>query len=120
MKYLAIIYGNAELWASFSEEDTMAAISGQDAWNKKYFATGELLVAQGLADVAQAQTVRVRDGVVAVTDGPYLETKEYLASYYLFDVESHDRALELTAEVPFASTNAVELWPVLHEGLPDA
>jgi hypothetical protein len=57
----------------------------------------------------------VRDGVLAVTDGPYLETKEYLASWSLVDVENEQRALEMAAEMPFASQNAVEVWPILHE-----
>ncbi|HWE91042.1 MAG TPA: YciI family protein [Pseudonocardiaceae bacterium] len=116
MKYLIMIYGNAELWNSWSAEETRTAIAEQDAFNKKYFETGELLGAYGLADEVRAKTVRVRAGAPAVTDGPYLEAKEYLSSYYLLDVENEQRALELAAEVPFASFRAVDVWPILHEG----
>ena len=119
MKYMLIIYGNQELWESFPAEDWPKAIADQDAYNKKHFETGELLGAYGTADAAQAKTVRVRDGQAAVTDGPYLETKEYLASWYLVDVESEERALELAAEIPFASVGQVEVWPILHEGAAD-
>ncbi|MEV0386514.1 YciI family protein [Nonomuraea sp. NPDC050643] len=115
MKYMIIIYGNKELWESFSGEDTQRAIDEQDAFNRKYVETGELLGAYGTADAAEARTVRVRGGVPAVTDGPYLESKEHLASWYLIDVADERRALELAAEVPFASVGAVELWPVPHE-----
>jgi hypothetical protein len=115
MKYLVMIYGNRELWESFSAEEMTTAIVAQDAFNKEFAETGELLGAYGLADVVQAQTVRVRAGLPAVTDGPYLETKEYMSSFYLLDVESHERALDIAAQIPFASFNAVEVWPVLHE-----
>jgi hypothetical protein len=115
MKYMIIIYGNQELWESFSGEEFQKALAEQDAFNRTFKETGELLGAYGNADAVQAKTVRVRDGVPAVTDGPYLETKEYLASWYLIDVENEQRALDIAAELPFASFNAVEVWPILHE-----
>ncbi|MCO5973663.1 YciI family protein [Actinoallomurus soli] len=112
---MILIYGNQELWESFSAEDFEKAVAAQDAFNRRFAETGELLGAYGTADAAQAKVVRVRNGVPAVTDGPYLETKEYLASWYLIDVEGEERALEIAAELPFASTHAVEVWPILHE-----
>jgi hypothetical protein len=115
MKYLILIYGNQELWESFSAEEMAEGIAGQDAWNKEFTATGELLGAYGLGFEGQAKTVRVRDGVPVVTDGPYLEAKEYIGSYYMIDVDSEERALELAARIPFASVRAVEMWPVMHE-----
>src|SRR3984957_12420406 len=75
MKYLMLIYGNQEKWAD-SAVDWSEAIAKQDAFNKKYQATGELIGAYGLADEAQARLVRRENGLPAVTDGPYLETKE--------------------------------------------
>jgi hypothetical protein len=57
----------------------------------------------------------VRDGQPAVTDGPYLETKEYLASWYLIDVDSEQRALEIAAELPSSIHRPIEVWPILHE-----
>jgi hypothetical protein len=115
MKYMIIIYGNQELWASFPAEEGRRAIAAQDAYNKEFMATGELLGAYGLADAVQAKTVAVRDGLPAVTDGPFLETKEYLSSFYVIDVEDEARALDLAAKIPFASFRSVEVWPILHE-----
>ncbi|HEY1486704.1 MAG TPA: YciI family protein [Micromonosporaceae bacterium] len=54
-----------------------------------------------------------------MTDGPYLEAKEYMASYYMLDVESEQRALDIAAEMPFASLRGVEVWPVMHDGAAD-
>ncbi|MBX6355302.1 MAG: hypothetical protein IRZ05_05520 [Micromonosporaceae bacterium] len=119
MKYLMLIYGNQEKWDSIPAEDWPKEIAKQDAWNKKYQETGELLGAYGLADAAAARLVRRKDGAPAVTDGPYLETKEYVASLYLVDVESEARAYEIAAEMPWADNDPVEVWPILHEAAAD-
>src|SRR5260370_673639 len=92
MKYLLLIYGNQEKWASIAAEAWPEAIAKQDAFNRKYQATGELIGAYGLADELGAKLVRRENGLPAVTDGPYLETKEYIASFYLLDCESEERA----------------------------
>jgi hypothetical protein len=119
MKYLLMIYGNQEKWASIPAEEWPEAIARQDAFNRRYRETGELLGAYGLADAAQARLVRRVDGQPAVTDGPYLETKEYMASFYLLDCESEERALAIAADMPFADAEPVEVWPVMHEAKPD-
>lgn len=120
MKYLLMIYGNREKWDSFPAEAWPEAIAKQEAFNARYRQTGELLGAYGLADAAQARLVRRADGVPAVTDGPYLETKEYLASFWLLDCASEQRALQIAADMPFADSEPVELWPILHESAPEA
>jgi hypothetical protein len=119
VKYLLMIYGNKEKWASMPAEEWPDAIARQDAFNRRYRETGELLGAYGLADAAQARLVRRVDGQPAVTDGPYLETKEYMASFYLLDCESEERALQIAANMPFADAEPVEVWPVMHEAKPD-
>ena len=116
MKYMLMIYANQQTWAGLSKEDWAKAIAAQDAFNRKFFDTGELLGAYGLGDSAEAKVVRVNGGVPAVTDGPYLEAKEFLASYYLLECDSEQRALQIAAEMPYASFKGVEVWPVRHEG----
>jgi hypothetical protein len=115
MKYLMLIYGSKEKWAALSAADWPKAIAEQEAFNKKYRDSGELLGAYGLGDRALSRLVRRTDGLPAVTDGPYQETKEYIASLYLLDVENEERALEIAADMPWADQEPVELWPVLHE-----
>jgi len=119
VKYLMLIYGNQEKWASIPAEKWPEAVAKQDAFNRKYRATGELLGAYGLADKVQAKLVRRDQGQPAVTDGPYLETKEYIASLYLLDCENEERAWQIAADMPWADAEPVELWPVLHEAEPD-
>jgi hypothetical protein len=115
MKYLLMIYGNREKWDSIPADAWPEAIARQEEYNARYRATGELLGAYGLADAAAARLVRRADGAPAVTDGPYLETKEYMASFYLLDVESEERAYQIAADMPWADQEPVEVWPVLHE-----
>jgi hypothetical protein len=119
MKYLLLIYGNQEKWASIPAEEWPEAIARQDAFNRKYQATGELIGAYGLADAVQAKLVRRANGLPAVTDGPYLETKEYIASFYLVDCENDERALQIAADMPWADVEPVELWPITHEAKQD-
>ena len=120
MKYMLIIYGNEELWNSVSPEEQQRLFKAFDAFNKKHYETGELLGAYGVADAAATKLVRLADGQPAVTDGPYLETKEYLASWYLIDVDSEQRALEIAAALPSATQQPTEVWPILHEASRDS
>jgi hypothetical protein len=115
MKYMLIIYGNQELWSSIDPAEFAKQIAAFDAFNKKYYDSGELLGSYGVADAAATKLVRVADGQPAVTDGPYLETKEYLASWFLLDVDSEERALEIAADLPSSKFRPTEVWPILHE-----
>jgi hypothetical protein len=116
VKFVLIIYGNKELWASVPADERDRIIGEFDVFIQKFRETGELLGAYGVADAEQTKVVRVRDGAPVVTDGPYLETKEYLASWYLVDVSDEARALEIAAQLPAAAQREVEVWPILHEG----
>jgi hypothetical protein len=114
VKYLLMIYGSQEKWESMPPDAWPDAIARHDAFNAKYRETGELLGSYGLADAVNAKLVRRADGLPAVTDGPYLETKEYLASFWLIDCESEERAVQIAADMPFADVEPVEVWPILH------
>lgn len=118
MKYLMLIYGNQEKWSAVPAEEWPRAIARQDAFNRKYQETGELIGAYGLSDEVNAKLVQRKDGAPVVTDGPHLEAKEYIASLYLLDCESEERAQQIAAEMPYADVDPVELWPILHEAPP--
>jgi hypothetical protein len=115
---MMLIYGNKELWESFTPEQAKEVIAQQDAFNNRYFESGELLGAYGLGYADQARMVRVENGMPVVTDGPYLESKEHMASAYILDVASAERAQEIAAEMPAAPLRGVEIWPILHEANP--
>ena len=113
MKYMLMIFSNPALIETFGEGelDTVMAEVGEIMAELRE--SGEWVGGEALADVSQSKTVRVRDGVPAVTDGPYLEAKEHLAGYCLFDCDTEERALELAARWPDARYTAVELRPVM-------
>jgi len=119
MKYLLLIYGNQDKWDAIPAEDWPVEIAKYDAFATRYRETGELFGAYGLADAVNAKLVRRVDGAPAVTDGPYLEAKEYIASFWLLDCESEERARQIAADLPHAHEQPVELWPILHEAAAD-
>lgn len=119
MKYLISIYGNDEVWTSLPQEEIEALVAATDAHNASLFASGELLFACGVADQADAKRVRLDDGVPVVTDGPYVETKEYLGSFYIVDCDGEERALEIAGQMPSATFRDIEVRPISHGGSAD-
>lgn len=115
MKYMLLIYGNEEAWSSLPPEQMAELIRETDALNRQLFESGELVGAYGVADQAAAKLVKVADGVPAVTDGPYLEAKEYLGSFTIVDCDSLDRALEIARLNPASRYTGVEVRALIHE-----
>jgi len=115
VKYLLLIYGNPETFESLPAEAFQELIRETDALHEELRRSGEFVGAYGVADQEQAKTVRVREGAPAVTDGPYIEAKEYLGSIDIIDCESMERALEIAARVPYARYREVEIRPLLEE-----
>jgi hypothetical protein len=100
MKYMLMMFGDA---ATMLEERSPEWVSGMFAFmttfNGEVEKTGELVEARGLAYPSTAKTISLVEGQVVVTDGPFAETKEALAGYWVFEVENEARALELAAQV---------------------
>ncbi len=89
MKYLLMIHLNPTAFESLSEEKRAAIFSAHDVFSASLKETGELVGFAALANPSNTTTVRVRDRIPAVTDGPYVEAKEFLAGFYLVDYESN-------------------------------
>ena len=107
MKYMLLIYGNTETWDALDQEGIEAVYAVHRAILAETRESGELLAADGLT-VDNARVVRLRDGVAAVTDGPFTESKEVLAGYYLLDC-TLERATELAARLPEARYSPIEV-----------
>jgi hypothetical protein len=115
-KYLLLIYHNPEarqLWESFTEEQKAEGLALYAALNNDLAATGELVATEALEDPSAASRVSVSDGRTVAGDGPYVETKEHLAGFYLVDVASRERAIEIAARIPEAAIGGVEVRPIL-------
>lgn len=115
MKYLILIYSNPasrEIWEGFSDDQRAEGFRYYGALNEELAAAGELIVTEALADPSLTTRVSVRDGQVVTSDGPYAESKELLAGFYLLECESVARAVEIAARVPEAELGLVEVRPV--------
>ena len=117
MKYLLVLNINSEVLDALSEDEKQAIFSGHEKFMATLQESGEFHSTVALAEPAKTSVVKVRDGVPAVTDGPFLEAKEFLAGYYLVDCASLERAQELAAMIPDAGIEGlgVEVRAVIHE-----
>ena len=114
MKYVALIYNNPGAFEALSETERDQLMSEADAYLKEFTDSGELVsMGFALADASTGRTVRVRNGLSAVTDGPYAETKEQLAGFYVLDTETLERACEIVAHDPASRFWAVEVRPIM-------
>ena len=112
MQYLLLIYGNEAGMQSASKADIEQMVAAYGAYTEAMKKAGVLAGANRLQPTASASTVRVAAGKSKVLDGPYAETKEQLAGYYMIDVPDLDAALSWAARCPGASFGAIEVRPV--------
>ena len=113
MKYMVLIYSNPGAFEALPQEDREWMEGDANAFFKELTESGEFVGGSALADPSQSRTVRVREGVAAVTDGPFAEAKEQLAGYYVIDCEGVERATEIAGRDPAARFWAVEVRPVM-------
>ena len=116
MKYLLIITMNPTLFETLSDEDKNEIFEAHEAFQKPLRESGELLGFAALKDPSETKTVKVTGDGTSVTDGPYIEAKEFLAGFYVIDVETQERANELAAQLPDAKLTAIEVRPVIEGG----
>jgi hypothetical protein len=112
MKYMLLIATDPELEAANGVVYTDTMMKDYAEFTQRIVASGEIVSGDRLYGVDNATTVRVRNGSKTVTDGPFAETKEQLGGFYIVDVASLDRALELAAEIPGAKWGGVEVRPI--------
>ena len=117
MKFLLVLHNNPAVLEALGPDEQQKLMDGHAAFIEATQKSGELVVTQALGDPSQSAVVRVRNGVPVITDGPYLEAKEFLGGYYLVDVADRDRALELAGRIPDASIDqlGVEVRPIMFE-----
>jgi hypothetical protein len=115
MKFLLIMNVNPAVLDALTEEERNEIGEAHGAFMEAIKKSGEMITTQALADPSQTAVVRVRGGQPVVTDGPFLEAKEYLGGFYLIDCESKERAIELAALIPDTKIEGlgVEVRPVM-------
>jgi len=113
MQYLLLIYGDEARWEAAGDDARQAMYREYGELTDDLRAQGKLISANELQRTETATTVRVRDGEIVTTDGPFAETKEVLGGYYLIEADSLDEALEWAARIPTARDRMIEVRPVV-------
>ena len=105
MKYLCLVYGEERAMQSVDDRHCLA-------FDADVRASGHCVASEALQPVATATTVRVRNGKVSVTDGPFAETKEALAGFYLIEARDLNEAIQIASRIPPAQVGSIEVRPI--------
>jgi hypothetical protein len=105
VKYVCLVYGEEEKIADMTDNECMD-------YDRTLRAAGRCLASEALQPVHTAASVRVRDGKIAVRDGPFTETKECLAGFYLIEAADLKEAIQIAAKIPPAQVGTIEVRPV--------
>ncbi len=105
MKYLCLVYLDENTLGELPDEDCVA-------YDTAIRESGHCIASEALESVHTATTVRVRNGKAAVTDGPFAETKEQLAGFYMIEATDLNEALQIAAKIPPARVGSIEVRPV--------
>lgn len=113
MRYLCLIYDEEKKMVGMSKSD-------MDAFTNEYFAftenikkSGHHLAGEALQPVQTATTVRVRNGKLSTTDGPFAETKEQLGGFYMINAKDLNEAIQIASRIPSARLGSVEVRPIM-------
>ena len=105
MKYLCLVYGEEKEIGAMTDDECMA-------YDQTFRTSGKCLASEALQPVHTAKVVRVRDGKVSIRDGPFTETKECLAGFYLIDAADLNDAIQIASQIPPACVGSIEVRPV--------
>ena len=112
MRYALLICTEDKRQAEMSEDEAGAQMAAYAAFGEEMGAKGVLQGGERLQPVSTATTVRVRDGEVLTSDGPFAETKEQLAGFYLVDCKDLDEAIDVASKIPGATHGSIEVRPI--------
>jgi hypothetical protein len=110
---MVMIYDNAQTRETFAGENAIPLRAEIDAIINELTESGELIGGEALADPSNTKSIRLVDGVPAITDGPLAEAKEHFGGYLLLECESPERAAEIAVRWPSARFTPLEVRPVM-------
>src|SRR6476619_7316934 len=113
MKYLCLIYSDETQWPKLPETDVLAIMSEYRAFGDGIKASGHYIAGHRLEPTSTATTVRIRNGKLSTTDGPFAETKEQLGGFYMIDAKDLNEAIQVAARIPSVKIGSVEVRPVV-------
>ncbi len=116
MQYLLMVYANEQETAALGPAALNTMMQDYTEFTKSIVQAGHFKAGDRLKPVAAASTVRVRNGKVLITDGPFAETREQLGGYYLVEAKNLDEALAMAARIPSAKHGSIEVRPIWTAG----
>ncbi|MGH7555348.1 MAG: YciI family protein [Longimicrobiales bacterium] len=117
MKYLCLIYSPESALQSMPKADVDAMVAEYVAFSDAIKKSGHFVGGNRLQPIDTATTVRIRDGKPSATDGPFAETKEQLAGYYLVEARDLNEAIQLAGRIPGARVGSIEVRPIAESHL---
>lgn len=112
MKYLCLIYSDETQWPKLSQADTEKMMSEYGAFGESIKASGQYIAGHRLQPTSAATTVRIRNGKLSTTDGPFAETTEQLGGFYMIEARDLNDAIQVASRIPGAKHGSIEVRPV--------
>ena len=113
MKYLCLIYDEESVLEAMPQSEADAFMGEYGQFTTDVRDSGHYIAGEALQPVASATTLRVRNGKLSTTDGPFAETKEQLGGFYLIEARDLNDALQIAARIPSVRTGSIEVRPVM-------
>jgi hypothetical protein len=113
MKYMVLIYDNAQTRERFFGDEGAELMAEVEAIMQELTESGELIGGEALADPSHTKTIRLAGGVPAITDGPLAEAKEHFGGYLMLECETPERAAEIASRWPSARFTPLEVRPLM-------
>ena len=113
MKYLCLIYDEEKKVGSMSKSESDAFMGEYYAFTEGIQKSGHYVAGEALQPIHTATTVRVRNGKLSTTDGPFAETKEQLGGFYLINARDLNDAIQVASKIPSARLGSVEVRPIM-------
>ena len=120
MKYLCLIYADEAIWASLPKSEEEKTMAEYRAYGESIKTSGHWLSGFRLHNVDSATTIRVRNGKMSTTDGPFAETKEQLGGFYLIEAKDLNDAINVASRIPGTRHGSIEVRPVWEPPRPPA
>ena len=112
MRYACLVYLVEKEMAAMSETEARACTEESLAYDEALRRSGHFVVAEALAPVETATTIRVRHGKLTATDGPFAETKEQLGGFILIEARDLNEAIQAASRIPLARRGSIEVRPI--------
>ena len=116
MKYLCLIYSDETMWPKLPKAETDSMMAEYMSFTESLKKSGQYLGSNRLQPTHASTTVRIRNGKLSTTDGPFAETKEQLGGYYLVEARDLNDAIQVASRIPSARVGSIEVRPIFEMG----